>query len=312
MSATEEVSVSIDSVSNDIAEISDTLSNIKDINSLKEEVTKGFFANYLDTLPPKLFNLGVRVIFALICLFIGSKLIKFARKLINRSLEKAGIDKGISHFIDSCVKFLLYVILIMIVASGFGVDATSIVAILGSIGLTIGLALQGSFSNFAGGIILLLMKPFKVGDYIIEDSHKNEGVVTSIQLFYTTLRTIDNKVVLIPNGTLCNSSMTNVTWHDERCVDFSVGISYGSDLLLAKETLKNLVMEDEDLLRPGDINIFVRELADSAVVLGARYFVRTPAYFKSIWHLNEAVKLKFDEIGIEIPFNQMDVHIKEK
>ncbi len=310
MMATADLSVSLDSVSNDMSEISETLKNINDINSLKEEVTKGFFASYLETVPTKLFNLGIRVIFAVICYFIGSKLIQFARKIITKSLEKTGMEKGVIHFIDSCVKFLLYLVLIMIVASGFGVDATSIVAVLGSIGLTIGLALQGSFSNFAGGIILLLMKPFKVGDYIKEDSHGNEGIVTSIQLFYTTLRTIDNKVVLIPNGNLCNCSMTNVTWHDERCIDYSVGISYDADLLLAKETLKGLVMEDEDLLRPGEINIFVRELGESSIVLGARYFVKTSSYWKSIWNLNEAVKLRFDELGIEIPYNQMDVHLK--
>ena len=154
MMATADLSVSLDSVSNDMSEISETLKNINDINSLKEEVTKGFFASYLETVPTKLFNLGIRVIFAVICYFIGSKLIQFARKIITKSLEKTGMEKGVIHFIDSCVKFLLYLVLIMIVASGFGVDATSIVAVLGSIGLTIGLALQGSFSNFAGGIIL--------------------------------------------------------------------------------------------------------------------------------------------------------------
>ena len=311
MDATQ-LTVSADAVSANIADISEALSNIDDVSSLKEEVTNGILSTFLQSLPDKLFNLGVRVVFALICLFIGSKLIKFARKFVVKSLEKAGIEKGIVHFIDSCVKFLLYVILIMIVASGFGVDATSIVAVLGSIGLTIGLALQGSFSNFAGGIILLLMKPFRVGDYIVEDSHGNEGTVTSIQLFYTTLRTVDNKVVLIPNGTLCNSSMTNVTWHDERCVDFLVGISYDSDLLLAKQTLRDLVEKEEDLLRPDEIKIFVRELGESSVVLGARYFIKTPSYFKSLWHMNEVVKLKFDELGIEIPYNQMDVHIREK
>ncbi len=310
MMADTELSVSLDSVSNNMTEISETLKNINNLSSLKQEVTKGFFAEYLETVPSKLFNLGVRVIFALICYFLGSKLIEFARKIVIKSLEKTGMEKGVIHFVDSCVKFLLYVILIMIVASGFGVDATSIVAVLGSIGLTVGLALQGSFSNFAGGIILLLMKPFKVGDYIKEDSHGNEGVVTSIKLFYTTLRTIDNKVVLIPNGTLCNSSMTNVTWHEERCIDYSIGISYDSDIILAKETLKGLIMEDEGLLRPGDIKIFVRELADSAVVIGARYFVRTSSYWDSLWNMNEAVKLKFDEVGIQIPYNQMDVHIK--
>ena len=104
--------------------------------------------------------------------------------------------------------------------------------------------------------------------------------------------------------------MTNVTWHDERCIDYSVGISYDADLLLAKETLKGLVMEDEDLLRPGEINIFVRELGESSIVLGARYFVKTSSYWKSIWNLNEAVKLRFDKLGIEIPYNQMDVHLK--
>ncbi|MCR5776467.1 MAG: mechanosensitive ion channel family protein [Lachnospiraceae bacterium] len=313
MEATEVISTSMDSVSADVAEVIDTLSNINDLEQLKTEATEGVLGKFLATLPERAFNfglgLGIRVVIAIILYVVGSKLISFVRKILKRSLDRAGVEEGVKTFIDACVKFLLYGVLVMFVASEFGFDATSVVAILGSIGVTIGLALQGSFSNFASGLILLLMKPFKVGDYIIEDSHKNEGTVTGIHMFYTTLKTRDNKVIVVPNGILCNNSLTNVSWKNERMIDFSVGISYESDIKLAKETIARLIADNGLVIRKSEVQIFVKELADSAVVIGARFWVKSEDYWNAMWGMNEEVKLTFDKIGIVIPYNQLDVHI---
>ena len=313
MNEAEMISASTETVSADVAEVIDTLSNINDLEQLKTEATEGVIGKFLSSLPERALNfglsLGIRVIIAIILYVFGSKLISFVRKILKRSLDKAGVEEGVKTFIDACVKFLLYGVLVMFVASEFGFDATSVVAILGSIGVTIGLALQGSFSNFASGLILLLMKPFKVGDYIIEDSHKNEGTVTGIHMFYTTLRTLDNKVIVVPNGTLCNNSLTNVSWKDERMVDFSVGISYESDLKLAKETVSRIIEESGFTIRKSEVKVFVKELADSAVVIGARFWVKSSDYWNAKWSMNEQVKLTFDKIGISIPFNQLDVHV---
>ncbi|SKB63589.1 small conductance mechanosensitive channel [Lachnospiraceae bacterium] len=292
-------------------ELSQTISQISDLDHLQENLKNPtVFESFLEGLPSKALNLGFRVLICVVILFIGTRIINMATKLFRKSLSKAFDDKGIVGFITTFVKMILDIILVMMVASTFGVDATSIVAVLGSAGLTIGLALQGSLSNFAGGVILLWMKPFKIGDYIIEDAHKNEGTVTDIQIFYTVLNTIDNKSIMIPNGTLANTSLTNVTKMQKRQIDFSVGISYGSDLLKAKELLRTIVKAEEHIVPNAEPLIFVRELGDSAVVLGARAWVTTSQYFPTLWHLNETVKLEFDKNGIEIPFNQVDVHIR--
>ncbi|MCR5525979.1 MAG: mechanosensitive ion channel family protein [Lachnospiraceae bacterium] len=290
----------------------DTIDEIKDVSNLSDPNAQTALQKLLSELPAQVLklglNLGARVVIAIICYIVGSKLIGLARKIILKSLRKAGVEKGAQTFIDACVKFALYAVLILVVASQFGFDATSVVAILGSIGLTVGLALQGSFSNFAGGIIILVMKPFKVGDYIIEDSNKNEGIVTGIHMFYTFLRTYDNKVILVPNGTLCNNSLTNLTFMDERRVDFSVGISYDSDIKLAKETLSKIIKEEPHKLKDREPQIFVKSLGDDSVVIGANFWVKPADYFAASWYMNEKVKLTFDEVGISIPFRQLDVH----
>ncbi len=293
-------------------ELTETISKISDLDSLQENLKNpSALESFVAGLPTKAMNLGFRVLICIVILFIGTRIINMITKIFRKSLAKAFDDKGIVGFITTFVKMILDVILVMMVASTFGVDATSIVAVLGSAGIAIGLALQGSLSNFAGGVILLWMKPFKIGDYIIEDAHKNEGIVTDIQIFYTVLNTVDNKSIMIPNGTLANTSLTNVTKMQKRQIDFSVGISYDSDLLKAKKILKEVVEREEHAVKNAEPVIFVRELGDSAVVLGARVWVPTADYFPALWNLNETVKLEFDKNGIEIPYNQVDVHLRD-
>ncbi len=266
---------------------------------------------YISNKIPELIDFAVGVVLALLVFWIGTKIIKWIRKIIRISMEKGNVDKGVRQFVDSLVKFLLYAILIFSIGSKFGLDTTSVAAALASCGVAIGLALQGSLSNFAGGVLILVLKPFVVGDYIVEDNKGREGTVKEIQLFYTKLLTVDNKTVIIPNGTLANTSLTNVTAQDRRRLDLSVGISYDADLKKAKELIEGLFRADEDILKEEGINVFVDNLGDSSVVIGARGWVKKDAYWTTKWRLTENIKLTLDENGIEIPFNQVVVHVKE-
>ena len=207
------------------------------------------------------------------------------------------------------MKYSLYIILALTILQRFGVQTTSIVAAIGSVGVAIGLALQGSLSNFAGGVIILLLKPFKVGDYVIQDSL--EGNVSEIQLFYTTLTTVDNRKIIIPNGQLADNSLINATSAETRRIDIKVGISYNSDMKLAKEILLKVGNNDEDTIKEGEKAPMaaVEELGDSAVNMFLRVWTPTDQYWTVKFRLTEAVKEAFDEAGIEIPFNQLDVHL---
>lgn len=279
-----------------------------------EEVTKSvnqgvsYFQDHL----PDLISFGMQVLLALVAFFVGRLLIKWIRKLVRHSLEKSSADKGVEQFVDSMLKFTLYTILLFSIGTKFGIESSSVAALLASGGVAIGLALQGSLSNFAGGVLVLLLKPFVVGDYIIEDSNKNEGTVKEIQIFYTKLSTIDNKTIVIPNGTLANTSLTNVTARPVRRLDLTVGISYQADLKKAKMLLEDLLQKDKSILKEEEIIVYVDQLADSAVVIGSRAWVKTEEYWTARWRLLEEIKLTFDEHRIEIPYHQLTVHFPEK
>ena len=209
-------------------------------------------------------------------------------------------------------KFLLYLILIFNIATNFGVKESSVAALLGTAGVTIGLALQGGLENLSGGVMLLLFKPFQVGDYIIQDqAGGTEGTVYKVEMFYTTLITIDNKHVIIPNGKLSNSTIINVTAQNLRNLEIKVEISYDSDIKKAKKLLQHILQEDPGTKSDKDMLVFVDELADSAVVMGLRVWVPTDKYWKIKWRLNEKIKESFDANGISIPYPQMDVHVVE-
>ena len=175
--------------------------------------------------------------------------------------------------------------------------------------VAISLALQGGLSNFAGGLIIMFLRPFSVGDYIIENGEKTEGTVQKIELYYTTLMTIDSRRIVIPNSVLTNDSITNVTAMEKRRLEIKVGISYESDLLLAKQILRELIEKDPELLDREETQVFVDELGDSAVILGLRAWVKTEEFWNTKWRMNEQIKLEFDKRGIRIPYPQMDVHM---
>ena len=277
----------------------------------QEEIDVGLIQAYVQQLPDKALRFGIRVLLALVAFFIGVQVIKLVRRIVRRSLKRGNADIGVSQFLDSFIKTVLYILLLFMIASGFGLDATSVVALLGSAGVAIGLAIQGSLSNFAGGVLILLLKPFVVGDYIIEDTNKDEGTVKEIQIFYTKLSTIDNKTIVIPNGILTNSSLTNATAKDERRLDLKVSISYQADLRKAKKLIEEILASDVCVMKDEEINVFVDDLAESAVVLGARAWVKNDEFWPTRWRLLETIKLTLDEHEIEIPYPQMTVHVKE-
>ena len=276
-----------------------------------EQVQKelGKVGEWIEGLLPRALDFVIEVALAFVVIIIGMKLIKWTRKLLKKSLEKNNADTGLVQFLDSLVKYGLYILLALTVLQRFGVQTTSIVAAIGSVGVAIGLALQGSLSNFAGGVIILLLNPFKVGDYIIQGGL--EGVVSEIQLFYTTLTTGDNRKIVIPNGQLADNSLVNVTSADTRRVDIKVGVSYKSDVKLAKDILLKLANADADTLKEEgkEPMAAVEELGESSVNMLLRVWTATDNYWDVKFRLTEAVKAAFDDAGIEIPYNQLDVHL---
>lgn len=280
-----------------------------ELEKLEELAQPGVLKSYLEELVPGVLGFALRVVIAIAIYFIGGKIIKWLRKVLRKALERSNVDQGVRQFLDSCAKVALYFILVVIVINQLGIETTSVVAVLGSAGLTIGLALQGSLSNFAGGVLILIFKPFKVGDYIIEDTYKNEGTVSEIMIFYTKLLTVDNKVIVIPNGVLANASLTNVTKQEKRRLDLYVGISYEADMKKAKQVLQELLMQEPARVAQEEVNVFVEALEDSSVKLGCRIWVDAEEYWPTKWRLTESMKEKLEEAGIEIPYNQLTVSV---
>ena len=284
---------------------------IKEIEYIaSDELNVGLIERYLQELPDKLIRLGVRVLLALVVFFIGVQLIKLVRRILRKSFERRNVDMGVSRFLDSLVKTVLYMLLLFMIASSFGLDATSVVALVGSAGVAIGLAVQGSLSNFAGGVLILLLKPFKVGDYV-RDAAGNEGTVEEVQLFYTRMITPDRHMVVVPNGDLANGNILNMSTLGDRRLDIKVGISYESDIRRAKEVLLRVLDEDPGVLQEEEKRVFVEELADSAVILCVRCYSANENFWETRWRLMETIKYALDEAGIGIPFPQIDVHMRE-
>lgn len=282
---------------------------IETTNEAAEDVN--VFIQYLQDHIPNLISFAIEIVLALIFFFLGRIAIKWIRKLTRKMLERSNVDKGVETFVDSLLKFMLYGILLFTIATKFGFDTASVAALIASAGVAVGLAVQGSLSNFAGGILILLLKPFVVGDYIIEDNHGDEGTVKEIQLFYTKLLTVDNRTVVIPNGMLTNNSLTNVTHMDERKLELKVSISYESDLLKAKAVLADLIRKESRIMQDKEHRIFVDELGDDGVILGMRCWVSTEDYWNVRWDMLEGIKLTFDRESIVIPYRHMNVRIQE-
>lgn len=277
-----------------------------------DEITRFFSIAHVKQLLNDLGNWSVsligKIVIAVLIWFIGKKIIRVLDKLVKKMLDRSTLDKGVVNFVVSVLKFVMYAILIMIVVDKLGFQTTSLLTLFGSAALAIGMSLQGSLSNFAGGILILIFKPFKVGDYIIVGT--NEGTVKSIEILYTRLVTIDNKVVMLPNGSLSNSSIVNVGAENTRRIDIQIGIGYSSDIPKAKKLLEQVINSEKGILKDKDIMVVVKSLDESCVTLETRAWVNTADYWNVRFNLLERYKNIFDENGIEIPFNQIDVHMK--
>ena len=251
-----------------------------------------------------------RIVVAVVILIVGHLVIKKVCARVKTRDYKGRIEPGAAGFIASVLKIALYAVLIYTVAALVGIPTASIVALIGSAGLAIGLALQGSLSNFAGGILIMVNKPFKVGDYIMVDGGP-EGTVKSIDIFYTRLTTLEERLVVMPNGTLSNSVVRNVSPNGERRIDLEIGISYSADIALAKKTVLGVLARHEKLIRPEDTKVFVISTGESSVNLAVRCWAKYEDFFTEKVSILEEIKLAFDEAGVTIPFNQLDVHIIE-
>lgn len=284
---------------------------VKDVKEVVEETQRFFTMNDMGTILDKFIEwcastVGT-IVWALIVWVIGKKILKALLKVLGKALDRSRLDEGVTKFMLSSSRFAGNVVLVIMIIDILGFDTTSFIAVLGSAGIALGMSLQGSLANVAGGILILLFKPFAVGDYIVAGGY--EGNVTTIDLLYTKLITIDNKMVTIPNGTLSNSSIVNVASQPQRRLDIQIGIGYSSDLKLAKRLLLDAMNKQAGVLTDKDIMVVVKSLDDSCVTLETRCWVVTSDYWNVRFALLEGYKETFDDNGIEIPFNQMDVHI---
>lgn len=287
------------------------LTDTTSIDSLKD-VDKSKIEEYLEQLGDWLVAKAFDLLIAFLFIFIGMKIVKLIIKLIKHSFDKTGMETSVSGFLLSFIKGILYFVLIIMSASIMGFQVTSLVAILGTAGLAIGLALQGSLANFAGGVLILIMKPFKVGDFIIENDKGCQGTVESIDIFYTKLRTYDNRIIVIPNGNITSHSLVNVTAAGSRKLDISVSVSYKSNIKQVKTVLEGLMEKSDYCDKSRAMEVFVDEFLDSGMKINMRCFVKTSEYWKAKWEFMEQIKEAFDENGIEIPYPHMDVDIKQQ
>jgi small conductance mechanosensitive channel len=282
----------VESVSDNIEQLSKDVSKLSQIGS---------------DLIDKAVAFGIDIIIAVIIFVIGKFIIKFILKFVDRIFAKSSADEGVAKFIHSVLKVALYIILAITICGQIGIETTSFAAIVASGGLAIGLAFEGSLSNFAGGVMILIMKPFTVGDYI--ESNGVEGTVYKIDIFYTSLKTVDNKSVKLPNGTLSNSILTNYSMNEKRRVDVEVGIGYDDNIELARNELEKVMNSYSNIMRDESNVVVVKNLADSAIIMEVRVWVPTEYYWDCKFYLNEQIRVAFDKAGISIPFNQLDVNV---
>ncbi len=251
---------------------------------------------------------GLNVLVAIIILFIGMRLAKFLSKMVAKLLEKRDADKGLITFMKGLISGIVKVLTVITAFSQLGVEMTSFIALLGAAGLAIGMAFSGTLSNLAGGVMLLIFKPFKVDDYI--EGQSQSGTVKEILIFHTVLITPDNKTIIIPNGPLYNGNITNYSKEPLRRVDFSFGFGYGEDLKLAKDTILEIVKSHPNVLLDPEPFVKLGSLGDSSVNLTVRIWSKREDYWDIHYYVNEKVYQRFDEIdGLSIPFPQMDVHV---
>ena len=271
--------------------------------TITSEMVNEFIAKALNSC----IDLGGRILAALIIFIIGKLIVNWANRLFAKMLERRKVDASIQSFLKSIVNITLLVLLFLAVIGKLGIELTSFAALLASAGVAIGMALSGNLSNFAGGVIILVFRPYKVGDYI-EASTGASGTVTDIQIFHTVLTTPDNRVVFAPNGAMSGAVVTNYSRKDTRRVDFSFGVEYGTDFELAKSTIMEVVSKDSRILKDPAPFIELGALAESSVNITVRVWVNAADYWGVNFDMNKNVYATFNEKGISFPFPQLTVH----
>lgn len=261
------------------------------------DILKGFSLDY-----------GLKVLGAFALWIIGSWVIKKIKKLLVKAMDKVEYDESLEKFITNIIVGLLKILLVVVILGNLGVETTSFAALLAAGGLAVGLSLQGSLSNFAGGVLILIFKPFKTGDYI--EAQGETGTVKEIEIFTTKLNTPDNKEIIIPNGILSNGNITNYSTEKYRRVDLVMGVSYDADIKYTKEVLMKILVDHDKTLKDPAPVVNVRELADSSVNFNVRPWVLSEDYWTVYFELTETCKIELDKAGIEIPYPQMDIHKK--
>jgi len=272
----------------------------------KLDVTKIDFAALLDTY---VIPWGINIAFAVIIFIVGKFLVNVITNLVKKLMGKAHVDSILVNFIGSIIKTVLLLFVVIAALDQLGVNTTSLIALIGAAGLAIGLALQGSLQNLASGVMLIIFRPFTAGDFV--DAGGAMGVVEEIGIFTTTMRTGDNKEVIVPNGALFGGIITNYSKRDTRRVDMVFGIGYGDDIRKAKDIIAGIIEADERILKDPAPLVAVGELADSSVNFNVRPWVNSADYWGVYFDLNEKIKMAFDDNGISIPFPQMDVHLEK-
>ncbi len=275
-----------------------------------EELSTDNLQKYTDQLIEMAVQYGPKLILAILTLIIGLWVIGAVLKGLGKVLEKREVDPSLTPFLKSLLSIFLKVMLVISVISMVGVEMTSFIAIIGAAGLAVGLALQGTLQNFAGGVIILLLRPFKVGDVI--DAKGYLGTVHQIQIFYTIIHTFDKKVVWVPNGALANSDLTNMSQQEVRRTDWTFGIAYGDDYDKAKAVLQKLIDADERILKDPEPFIALGSLGDSSVNIIVRVWTQASDLWPVHFEMNEKVYREFANEGLSIPFPQMDVHVHQQ
>jgi small conductance mechanosensitive channel len=252
-------------------------------------------------------DLAINIVTALVIFFVGKWVANLITKGIRTLMQKQAVDKTLETFVSNLIRMVLMVFVVIAAISAVGIQTTSLIAVLGAAGLAVGLALQGSLSNFAAGVLIVMFRPYKVGDFI--EGGGVSGVVQSVQILQTILKTGDNKQIIVPNSQIMGSIITNYSANDTRRVDMVIGVSYDDDLDKVRKTLEELVAADERILDDPACTIAVSELADSSVNFVVRPWVKTADYWGVMFDMTEAIKKRFDQEGISFPFPQQDVHL---
>ncbi len=300
----------------DTTVISDTITETaSEVEILAQQITgldSASINQVVSLLTENVVDFGLKILIALVIMYVGKKIIRYIKKMSLSVMTRRGVDVSLISFIGNLISITLTILLIVTTISVLGIDTTSFVAVFASASLAIGMALSGTLQNFAGGVMILLLKPFKVGDFI--EAQGQLGTVKEIQLFNTMINTVDNKAIIVPNGGLSTSIINNFSHEKQRRVDWVFGIAYGDDYDMAKKVIEDHLLADPRILNTAELPNFIalKELGASSVDIVVRAWVKSEDYFGVLFDMNEKVYKTFGQNGLNIPFPQMDVHVHNK